>query len=309
MASDTTYDSCLPILQDASVEEEDKTDKLVDLIRDSTGLSGKALDDAALDVLWRYRNASSSKTASPPFRHTVLKRNSPAPWQASRTGTPAASSPRSGAASPAPSTLSNRPGLFRARSAQQSPFSSPRQSPRLAHATLHPSLSPNPSHSELSDKVSTQDVLSDYGSENTEWFYDDMMSSASSSYLGEPGAAGEWLPNVADMSPYDMLRAVFQGKKSDDEIEGILAANNYDLNAALLASAEEQGLAPAPLDQSQVQKDRTFLVGKSLSSGSRPSTPSGQGKSNIVCRYWLQYGQCLRADCKYRHDASNHICK
>ena len=312
MASGTIYDFCLPVLGDDSIEEEDKTDKLEELIRKEAGLSGKELENAILDILWRYKKESDGKSSTQPVRHTVLKRTSPAPWQASRSGTPVASSPRSGAASPALGHA-NQPALFRVRSQQghSSPFTSPRPSPRPAFATPQLSNSPNPSHSELSDRPSTTDLLSDSGNEWFDWNYNDNpMSNASSSYGGDMSHAGDWFQSqMAEMSPYDMLRSVFQGRKSDDEIEAILEANNYDLSAAIVATLDEFGM-DQQLGGPAIQQEKTLLIGKNMNPGSRPSTPGGQNsKSTVVCKYWLSTGQCLRADCRYRHDLSSHICK
>lgn len=316
MASETIYDLCLPILQDDSIEQEDKTDKLEDLIRCETDLKDKPLEDAVLDILWRFRNRStgpSSTLSTTTPRATVTKRSSPAPWQASRSATPVASSPRSSAASPAPPPgLSNRPALFRMRSAQHSPFTSPRPSPRLAFASpslAQSSLSANPF--DFHQAPSSSDGPGD-GSDVTDWVAnDDTASNASSGYGGDWNYNADWFqPQVADMSPHDLLRSVLQGQKSDEEIEGILEANGYDLSAAILSSMGEQGYDQSQIGTSTPEQEKTYLVGKSMASGgSRPSTPAGQGKSTIPCRYWLSTGQCLRADCKFSHDLSHHICK
>ncbi|KAI8157630.1 Polyadenylate-binding protein-interacting protein 7 [Colletotrichum sp. SAR 10_70] len=77
MVSDEHYEICLPILQDATLEDEDKTDQLEDLLRSQTSLSGPSLDNAILDVLWRYRDGGGSSTSPPPIRQTILRRPSP----------------------------------------------------------------------------------------------------------------------------------------------------------------------------------------------------------------------------------------
>ncbi|EON97924.1 putative ccch zinc finger and smr domain containing protein [Phaeoacremonium minimum UCRPA7] len=46
MVSDETYEICLPVLQDSSIEEEDKTDRLEELLRKETSLTGQALENA-----------------------------------------------------------------------------------------------------------------------------------------------------------------------------------------------------------------------------------------------------------------------
>src|ERR1700733_3341201 len=95
MLSDETYDLCRPILEDKELEDEDKTDKLEELLRKETSLTGKPLENAVLDALWRHRNAAKGETTEAPLRHTVIRRSSPAPWQLNRAPTPLGSPPAS----------------------------------------------------------------------------------------------------------------------------------------------------------------------------------------------------------------------
>lgn len=311
MTSDNLYEACLPILQDPSIEEEDKTDKLEGLIRDVSGLANKSLENAVLDVLWRFRDSTSNPTGSSPSkRQTVVRRNSPAPWQISRSGTPVAgASPPSQSASPVSMPiLMARPALMRMKSSQRSPFTSPRASPRLAFA------SPQLSHSNLKPNESTGEKIpgpDTYGDYTGDYFHnnEDANSSSSSTYGGDYGSGADWVqPQMMDMSPYDLLRSILQDQKSDEEIEAILEANGYDLSAAIVSlmgaqSMESQTLIGTP------EQSKQILVGKSMAPGSRPATPAGQAKSNVVCRYWLSSGQCFRADCRFSHDLTSHVCK
>lgn len=308
MASDVLYEKCLPLLQDPTLEEEDKTEKLEELVRDETNLSGKPLENTVLDILWKHRNAG---TPSGSVRHTVVRRNSPAPWQISRSETPTASSPRSSAVSPAPTpTLGVRPPLLRMKSSANSPFNSPRASPRLAYAS--PQLPyARLATTENSDRLAASETSTEGNPDNFDWLInDDTPSNAYSNYTGEYGftePAADWgLQPTAEMSPYDILRHILRGEKTDEEIEGILDSNGYDLSAALASLMESQNAEAAHL---VLGADRTVLVGKSMSPGVRPATPPGQAKSGVVCRYWLSTGQCLRADCRFSHDLSNHLCK
>lgn len=319
MDTDTIYETCLPILQDPSLEEEDKTDKLEDLVRKETNLTGKSLENTVLDVLWRYRNASTPST-SPTVRHTVVRRNSPAPWQASsRSGTPVAGSPvpsfRSAAASPAPqagagASLGVRPALLRMTSSyrNQSPFTSPRPSPRPTY--LAPYASPGSKMGFEYDHNSaapSSSLYDDYDS--MDWPGGDDGAGMGMGYAAE---GNEYLqPQMVEMSPYDILRSVLRDEKSDQEIEQILEVNGYDLSAAIAALMEGQGLQASetsPELGGVGQSQKTFLVGKSMAAA-RPVTPVGQAKTPVVCRYWLSTGQCLRADCRFSHDLSNVVCK
>lgn len=312
MTSDGVYDLCLPILQDEATDEDDKTERIEGLLRRETDLSGKELEAATLDVLWRHRNASNPSASSQAVRHTVTRRQSPAPWQTSRGGTPVTSSPRSTAASPAPSSsLGVRPALLRMKSSQQSPFTSPRASPRLHHSTLA-LQSPGLTSQGFFDKEPGPDNFGEYDNDAADWAAnDDAASNVSSSYGGDWSSVPEFQPQaqMLEMSPYDMLRSILRGQKTDEEIESILEANGYDLSAAIMSLMDVNGTDSTQLPTALGEQDKTYPIGKSVTPGSRPGTPGGPTKSPIVCRYWLSTGQCLRADCKFSHDLSNHICK
>jgi hypothetical protein len=146
-----------------------------------------------------------------------------------------------------------------------------------------------------------------------DWLVNDDGGSTSSSGgttggSGLNAAAAEYVfqPQQSDMSPYDMLRSILGPSKSDDEIEVALAMHGYDLSATIMALMEGQTDAT----QQAVEVKNAILIGKSMAPEStRPETPSNGQRSNTVCRFWLSTGQCLRADCKFSHDLSNHICK
>jgi len=315
MVADATYEICLPVLQDATLEDEEKTDKLEDLLKKETTLAGSSLENAILDVLWRYREGPSNASSPPPMRHTVLRRPSPAPWQIPRGGTPLSSSPRLGVSPLAPPGFVPQ-SFARAMSSTASPFTSPRPSPRLAFSSPAIPHSPNLNAYEFpTDTSPTLDIYGDYGSDNVDWLVnDDGASNASSSGGGGQSAlnaaAAEYVqPQQNDMSPYDMLRSILGPSKSDEEIEAALAIHGYDLSATINAFME--GTSGEATAQAQVDEAKNaILIGKSMiASVPRPITPAGQQRSGVVCRFWLSTGQCLRADCRFSHDLSNHICK
>jgi hypothetical protein len=315
MVSDNTYELCLPILQDATLEDEDKTDKLEELLKKETTLTGSSLENAILDILWRFREGPTTASSPPPLRHTVLRRPSPAPWQMPRgAASPASSSPRLGVTSLASSGIP--PSFNRGKSSTASPFTSPRPSPRLAFSSPAIPHSPSLNAYEFpTDTSPTQDIYGDYGSDNVDWIVnDDTASNTSSSVGGHSGlnaAAAEYIsPQQSDMSPYDMLRSILGPAKSDEEIEAALAMHGYDLSATIMAFMEGQTGDNGSL-QAQVNENKNaILIGKSLTTEApRPVTPAGQQRSGVVCRFWLSTGTCLRADCRFSHDLSNHICK
>jgi hypothetical protein len=318
MVSDDTYEICLPLLQDTNLDDEERTDKLEELMKKETTLVGTSLENAVLDVLWRYRESTTNPASPPPMRHTVLRRSSPAPWPIPRggAGTPVSASPRLGVSPLAP------PGFVpqsfnRAKSSTASPFTSPRPSPRLAFSSPAIPHSPSLNAYEFpTDTSPTQDIYGDYGSDNVDWLVnDDGGSNTSSSAGGQSGlnaAAAEYIqPQQSDMSPYDMLRSILGPSKSDEEIEAALAMHGYDLSATIMAFMEGQPTDGTATAQAQAAEAKNaILIGKSMAADvPRPITPASQQRSGVVCRFWLSTGQCLRADCRFSHDLSNHICK
>ena len=308
MITDELYELCQPVLEDNEPEEEDKVEKLEELLRKQTTLTGATLENTILDALWRHRNASKHGGGEPPFRHTVIRKTSPAPWQIPRATTPLSSPPPTSSTPAAPPGFAPRPSFPRQKSTAPSPFVSPRPSPRLALAHPIPH-SPNLNAYEFSDASPAPDIYGDYGSDNVDWLVaDDTASNASSTGTGQLSAAApEWVPQP-DMGPYDILRSVLGDKKTNDEIEEALEKNSYDLGSTI-AQLTEADTGDQQLNPDASQYNGSVLVGKSMSIEQvRPATPN-TGKTPIVCKYWLASGSCLRADCRFAHDAANHVCK
>ncbi|KAI1048290.1 hypothetical protein LB506_002679 [Fusarium annulatum] len=309
MVSDEHFEMCLPILQDATLEDEDKTDRLEELFRKETSLTGTSLDNAILDALWRFRDGGGTSVSPPPIRQTILRRPSPASWRGSPT--PMSGSPRLAVSPLAPPGFV--PSTFgRTISSTVSPFSSPRASPRLALATPVIPHSPNLNAYEFaSDPTPATEILGEYQTENVEWLVSDDAASVTSS-VGTPSALNAAAPEFssmsaqsADMSPYDMLRSILGQTKSDDEIEAALAQNGYDLSATIVSFMESQAGDNQPGGVS-LEEPKNVLIGKSVD---RPTTPLGQSKSGVICKFYMSTGSCLRADCRFSHDLSNHLCK
>lgn len=309
MASDALYELCLPTLEDPALDGEEKTEKLEQLLTKEHSLSGQALEDSVLNVLWRFRDASDPSTASPPVRHTIIRKSSPAPWQIQR--------PPSGLASPAlsavvPNSRSSRPGFIRAKSYGASPFGSPRPSPRLAFANPVPH-SPQLESYQFSEPGDLQNDYGDLNSDNVDWLLNDESRSRPSSSGTGAGSAYEgstWNDSQQnEMSPYDMLRSVLGDGRSDEDIEAALAANGYDLSLTLMSLMG----SPTAYQQDQhfvPEQGREVLIGKSMMTR-RPVAvdQTTHGRSPIICKYFLSGGRCMRADCRFSHDLSGHICK
>lgn len=311
MASDTLYEPCLPILEDSALDGEERTERLEQLLAKEHSLTGQALEDAVLNVLWRFRDASDPSTASPPARHTIIRKSSPAPWQLPQPSSGLAS-PSLSAVMPA-SSRPSRPGFNRARSYGASPFGSPRPSPRLAFASPVPH-SPQLESYQFSEPGDCQNDYGDIGSDNVDWLLNDETRSRPSS-SGGTGAGSMyegslWNESQQDnMSPYDMLRSVLGDHKTDEDLEAALAANGYDLSLTIMSL---MGSQPSfPQEPEYVPRPTgEVLIGKSMTT-ERPinSRQNSRGRSPIVCKYFLSGGRCMRADCRFSHDLSGHICK
>ena len=320
MDADSIYELCLPTLQDSSLEDEDKTERLEELLIKETSLIGLARENAVLNVLWRFRDSTSTglKTSPPPIRHTVLRRASPAPWQLSRGPTPLASSPGAGRS---PSLTAGfgfpPPGFARANSSRASPFTSPRPSPRPAFSSPQIPHSPNLNAYEFPiDPTPAADVYEGYASDNVDWLVGEDLASDASSLGGTSGsesnlnggaAAFSVQPQQVEMSPHDLLRSVIGEARPNEEIERALESNGYDLSATILSLMDEQQKTK-PDEATEVRG--TVIIGKPMMSNpARPVTPADQQRSGVVCRFWLSTGSCLRADCRFSHDLTNHVCK
>lgn len=311
MVADDVLDSCLRLLQDAALDEEEQAEKVEDFLREKTSLTGPSLENAVLDILWRHRNRSLPDSSPPPPRHTIIRRSSPAPWQMARSSTPLSPASNLGTSPGSTSWLHSSRGTFSRAplSATVSPFSSPRPSPRLALAQPIPH-SPNLNAYEFSDQSQVSDYFyGDLGSDsNVDWLVADDANSTTSSIggLSASGTLSATAPEfVPDMSPHDILRTVLGDKRSNDEIETALEANSYDLGATIASLSQNDG---EPF--SNQSDDGRIVVGKSMAM-EQPQlvTSTVQNRSPVVCKYWLSTGQCLRADCRFSHDLTGHVCK
>ncbi|KAF8456236.1 hypothetical protein BGX38DRAFT_1087566 [Terfezia claveryi] len=285
MIPEELFEECIAILQNPNLLDEEQSEKVEGLIAERTSLTGTALENATLDVLWRHRDKSTPSLPSPiPVRHTIIRSRSPAPWQMQvpRVGTPNSmlgSTPPLGA-----------PPGFPPHLGAKSPFPSPRPSPRLAFASPLIPHSPSLSAYEFapSETPPPQEIYGDSENENVSWLVNEEANR-----------------DMGNMSPHDMLRSVLGEGRTDEEIERALEAAGYDLSAAMAAlMGIENGNSTTP----SYGDGNYTIIGKSTSPQghwARPSTP----KNGVVCRFFLSTGQCLRADCRFSHDLGKTICK
>lgn len=307
-SSDKLYETCLPILEDDAIDEDDKPDKLEELIKSEFQLTGKALEDAVLSLLWRYRGRDGTSKVLAPIRTGVARRPSPAPWQLQRSITPISMSTRSlSQSSQRPTNLNlASPGYTRPLSYSSAASSSPKPSPRLAYASPIPH-SPSLTAYRPIDSSTNLEAFDEYESDVDFLVNDDDASSNASFGEYYQGPNEYTVPYTVDMSPYDMLRSVLRDHRTDQELEKILQDNGYDLSATIADLIEQQ----EPESQSQPSEKRAVTIGMSMSPTprTRTLTPASQAKTPVVCRYWMATGSCARADCRFGHDLTNHICK
>lgn len=315
MILDEVYELCLPILDDINVEEEEKTERLEDILKRERSLSGKALEDAVLSALWRYRDSKSGTFTSPSIRQAVLRRKTSTPWHSRASPS---SSPGLGKASPAVSSgfRAVSPAFVRSKSFVGSNFTSPLASPRLAFAC------PIPHSPSLSEYVPSEPSLErndyeDYGSDTVDWLVNEdalsRPSSSAGSTLGNGlnATAADWAPQAtqqSEMSPHDMIRSVTGDLKSDEDIEAALEANGYDFTSTIMSLMGTEG--GYQMAQSYFPEPESVTIGKSMvPSQTRTIGQASEGRSSTICKYFLANGNCLRADCRFSHDLSSHICK
>lgn len=316
MVSDAVYELCLPLLEDTTIDDEERTEKLEELVQKEASLTGQPLEDAVLTILWRFRGSNDPSKPTVPVRHTIIRKSSPAPWQAQTSSPLASPSLTRAIVTPPPGLGSARPGYFRVKSFNNNQFTSPRPSPQLAFVN-HIPHSPTLSSYEFSETGSVPNDYGDYGSDTVDWLVNDEGNSRPSSSgtgsaydSGLNGAAATWIqPQQHEMSPYDILRSVLGDGKTDEEIENALETNGYDLSAAIMSLMGPQVVYQQ--DQAYgAENGGQIVIGKSMLTNQPLSVESpGRSRSGIVCKYWLANGSCLRADCRFSHDLSSHICK
>lgn len=98
------------------------------------------------------------------------------------------------------------------------------------------------------------------------------------------------------MTPFDMLRNILGEENSDQDIEHALEKYGFDIQniLKLLMSEEKPQESPAPSDDDELQEEQR---------------DSARVKEKIVCKYFIQWGECLRSDCMYSHDLTSTICR
>lgn len=136
-----------------------------------------------------------------------------------------------------------------------------------------------------------------------------------------------------DLAPFDLLRAVLGGNYSDDLIQKTLEKHNYDINVVIIVlqkyddqAVTEQG---DENEEEEVEVPEEVFVaihnaeGQNFAAQSyapqhhaeedydepyqEPLLPGREEK--VLCKYFVQFGECLRADCRYSHDLTSRVCR
>ncbi|KAJ5253328.1 hypothetical protein N7505_011991 [Penicillium chrysogenum] len=262
MVSDELLEQCLQILQDQALDEEEQVEKVEDFLRANTSLTGTPLENAVLDILWRHRNRNLPD-ASPPVRHTVIRRSSPAPWQMARSSTPLSPHSTLGTSPGSTSWMQNSRGPFSRPplSSTVSPFTSPLQHrPRAGSA---PPGALSATAVEFVPDMSPHDILR--------------------TVLGDKRSNDE-IEAALEANSYD-LGATIASLSHDIESEAI--SKQHDDGRVLVGKSMtmEQVRPVTPLGSSRspvvsgdgcpFSHDPSALIGNlSVTDGSRPASPS-----------------------------------
>lgn len=142
-----------------------------------------------------------------------------------------------------------------------------------------------------------------------------------------PDSEGHVGHGETDLAPFDLLRAVLGGGNYSDElIQNTLEKHNYDINVVIVVLQKydtgsehveeemeeehiqeiEQHLMAQPdyndeclfeeydEDEAEVYAELALLPGR---------------EEKVLCKYFVQFGECLRADCRYSHDLTSRVCR
>ncbi|ANB12657.1 hypothetical protein AWJ20_919 [Sugiyamaella lignohabitans] len=93
-----------------------------------------------------------------------------------------------------------------------------------------------------------------------------------------------------------------------------------DVDSAVVKMVPERTTSSSPQTSGvsvYPRTDSTFTPAKPVVHSNNPFISSiphvveitTPGQEKVMCKYFLQFGECLRADCKYSHDLSSRICR
>lgn len=115
------------------------------------------------------------------------------------------------------------------------------------------------------------------------------------------------------MNPFDILRSVLGSSDLDEDISKALEKNGFDIQRVLeimkdnMESIQQEQFQDHEQDEQPNHADDESV---SDSIGDSIYLDNAQNEhSKVLCKYFVQYGECLRADCFYSHDLSSRICK
>jgi hypothetical protein len=113
------------------------------------------------------------------------------------------------------------------------------------------------------------------------------------------------------MSPFDILRRILGEENRDEDIQHALEKNEYDLEATLnlLMSGQEISEGGGEQQSDDHQKGTNTPSPYNISRNSPFHDSRSPVQEKVMCKYFVQFGECLRADCKYSHDLSSRICR
>lgn len=117
------------------------------------------------------------------------------------------------------------------------------------------------------------------------------------------------------MNPFDILRSVLGSSDRDEDISKALERNGFDIQRVLEIMKENMKPKPKPAEQEQFvgtsqDEQQIHSDSEDMCDTADDTLDTIQDEhSKVLCKYFVQYGECLRADCFYSHDLSSRICK
>ncbi|VBB88610.1 Conserved hypothetical protein [Yarrowia lipolytica] len=149
-----------------------------------------------------------------------------------------------------------------------------------------------------------------------------------------PDSEGHVGHGETDLAPFDLLRAVLGGNYSDELIQNTLEKHNYDINVVIVVlqkyddrsgseHVEEEEQAAQVYEMEHHQEVHDYSGYNNYEDPSMYEEEYDEDEKEVyaalallpgreekvLCKYFVQFGECLRADCRYSHDLTSRVCR
>lgn len=309
---------CNSILNDTNILEEDKIEEVEKLVDKLYGqkLNSSDKERLVLDILWNHREESTQTTPT-----TLQGSADDALW----TSSPSASSGSNGNTISSPNTAS----VVRRKVKVVKTAAPMKWADKLANPPPSDPTKLIPTNKELNKGNKTRKSKNIYrgvtSAEWDEWNHEEDQT------------------QDVKMSPFDILRQILGKENRDEDIMRALERNSYEIQATLQQlmesssnsksktqgdgmgsgsrellsplSSKGQGRFDSPLLSVNSDSVGSYSPGPESAEADYDTTNDGAGytfgseKEIVMCKYFVQFGECLRSDCKFSHDLSHRICR